>query len=104
MQVLTSNLAYAVYVTFFHLLGRAHLGTSKKNDPRQEYFQLFFMVSDRIVPNMNVLRKICSGFNERNTIRVATFAHLRGGLVNKLHDLSPGYFNTYNSTFNNNLS
>lgn len=30
MQVLTSNLAYAVYVTFFHLLGRAHLGTSKK--------------------------------------------------------------------------
>ncbi len=92
IQVLTSNLAYAVYVTFFHLLGRAHLGSFIKTYRLKKEFALrTFDFSDRIVPNMNVLRKICSGFNERNTIRVATFAHLRGGLVNKLHDLSPGF-------------
>ena len=56
-QVLVPELAYDVYVTFYHLVGRAHL--------------------DSNVPNLDLIQVLCSSFKEKDAIRPITFAHFR---------------------------
>ena len=56
-NVLTPELAYDIYVTFYHLVGRAHL--------------------DSNLPNLDLIQILCSSFKEIDAIRPITFAHFR---------------------------
>ena len=56
-QVLIPELAYDIYVTFYHLVGRAHL--------------------DSNIPNLDLIQVLCSSFKEKDAIRPVTFAHFR---------------------------
>ena len=59
-QVLTPDFAYACYVAFYHLMGRAHLDLS--------------------IPNLRLIKVLCSRVcltNASSSIIVATFSHLR---------------------------
>lgn len=58
-QVLTPDFAYACYVAFYHLMGRAHLDLS--------------------IPNLRLIKVLCSrvSSNASSSFVVATFSHLR---------------------------
>ena len=68
-QVLIPELAYDIYVTFYHLVGRAHL--------------------DSNVPNLDLIQLLCSSFKEKDAIRPVTFAHFRQVHVAHLTQESP---------------
>ena len=63
---MTPTLAYDAYVAFHHLMGRAAL--------------------DAAIPNHDLIKALCSGFDEKDAIRPATFAHFRlvSGQLGKL--------------------
>ena len=56
-RAMTPSLAYDAYVAFHHLMGRAAL--------------------DAAIPNHDLIKALCSGFDEKDAIRPATFAHFR---------------------------
>ena len=56
-RAMTPTLAYDAYVAFHHLMGRAAL--------------------DAAIPNHDLIKALCSGFDEKDAIRPATFAHFR---------------------------
>ena len=65
IDVLTPDFAYKCYLSFYHLIGRAHL--------------------DMCIPNLNVIKLICSR-TPAQPLMLATFAHLRtSNLTNDLH-------------------
>ena len=68
-QVLIPELAYDIYVTFYHLVGRAHL--------------------DSNIPNLDLIQVLCSQFKEKDAIRPVTFAHFRQVHASHLTQDSP---------------
>ena len=68
-QVLIPDLAYDAYVTFYHLVGRAHL--------------------DSNIPNLDLIQILCANFEEKDAIRPATFAHFRLSHAANLSQESP---------------
>ena len=68
-QVLVPDLAYDAYVTFYHLVGRAHL--------------------DSNIPNLDLIQILCLSFNETHAVRPATFAHFRHQHTSTIDQDSP---------------
>ncbi len=60
-------------------------------------FQMGRAHLDSSIANLNLQRRLCASFNERNTIRVATFAHFRSATQTQQFDLSPGDETSFNN-------
>ena len=68
-QVLVPDLAYDTYVTFYHIVGRAHL--------------------DSNIPNLDLIQILCAPFKEKDAICPVTFAHFRISHAATLSQESP---------------